>query len=163
MKYHFRAGRGKNIIISDTQTFEDLGFAILREYNIFPDHLFMFVFANGEETSSCSPFGPINDYNDVDIDMPIKNRNLEVGETMTFIYDYSTDWSRKVKLIEIIDESKETAGEIEKKTVAGEGKKTTTGSGKKATAGAAKKATTAGAAKKTTARAGKKTTDQETK
>ena len=102
MKYHFRAGRGKNIIISDTKTFEDLGFAILREYHIDPDHLFMFEFSNGEETNSATPLGPMNDYRDVRIDSKLKSRKLEVGEAMTFIYDYSSDWSRKVKLMEIL-------------------------------------------------------------
>ena len=102
MKYHFRAGRGKNIIISDTKTFEDLGFAILKEYHITPDHLFMFEFANGEETNSATLHGPMDDYRDVRIDSKLKSRKMEVGETMTFIYDYSSDWSRKVKLVEIL-------------------------------------------------------------
>ena len=85
----------------------------------------MFAFANGQQTNSCSPFGPMDDYEDVDIDMPIKDRKMEVGEIKTFIYNYSTDWSRKVKLVEKIDESQETTAGEEKKTTAEKGKKTT--------------------------------------
>jgi len=44
----------------------------------------------------------VDDYRDVRIDSKIKSGKLEVGETMTFIYDYSSDWSRKVKLVEIL-------------------------------------------------------------
>lgn len=103
MKYHFRAGRGKNIIISGNETFEELGIKILEEYDIVPDHLFMFEFANGDATDSASPFGPINDgLGNVSIEMKIKDRNMDVGEIMTLIYDYSSNWTRKVKLMEIL-------------------------------------------------------------
>ena len=78
MQYHFRVGRGKNIIISDTKTFEDLGLAILRGYNIIPYHLFVFVFSNGDETNSASPLGYMDDYRDVQIDSKLKSRMLEV-------------------------------------------------------------------------------------
>ena len=102
MKYHFRVGRGKNIIINDTKTFEDLGFAILKEFRMFPDHLFMFEFENGEATNSATPLGPMNDYREVRIDMKMKDRHLDIGDVLTFIYDYSSDWSRKVTLVDII-------------------------------------------------------------
>ena len=102
MKYHFKVGRGKNIIVNGDETFEDLGLKILAEYNIFPDHLFLFTFSNGEETNSASPFGPFDDYRDVAIDSKIKRRKMEVGEVMTFVYDYARDWTRKVKLVEIV-------------------------------------------------------------
>lgn len=103
MKYHFRAGRGKNIIIDGDATFEELGFAILREYGIMPDHLFMFEFSNGDATDSASPFGPINDgLGNISIEMKIKDRDMDAGETMTFVYDYSGNWSRKVKLVETL-------------------------------------------------------------
>lgn len=103
MKYHFRAGRGKDIIISGNETFEELGFKILREYHIDPDHLFMFEFANGDATDSASPFGPMNDgLGNVSIETKIKNRKMNVGETMTMVYDYSGNWTRKVKLVEIL-------------------------------------------------------------
>lgn len=102
MKYHFRAGRGKNIIINGNETFETLGFLILEKYRIDPDHLFMFEFVNGETTNSATPFGPMDDDGDVSIEMKIKDRNMEIGEVMTFIYDYSSDWTRKVKLVEIV-------------------------------------------------------------
>ena len=102
MKYHFKVGRGKNIIVNGDETFEDLGLKILAEYHIFPDHLFLFTFSNGEETNSASPFGPFDDYRDVAIDSKIKRRKMEVGEVMTFVYDYARDWTRKVKLVEIV-------------------------------------------------------------
>lgn len=101
-KYHFRAGRGKNIFIDGNATFEELGFAILKEYHIMPDHLFSFEFSNGDSTDSASPLGPINDgMGNVSIEMKIKDRKMMPDETMTFIYDYSSDWTRKVKLVEI--------------------------------------------------------------
>lgn len=36
------------------------------------------------------------------IDSKIKDRNLEIGEVMTLVYHYSRDWTRKVKLVEIL-------------------------------------------------------------
>lgn len=102
MKYHFRVGRGKNIIVNGDETFEKLGLKILAEYKIDPDHLFLFEFSNGEATNSASPMGPFDDYREVAIDSKIKSRKLQVGEVMTLVYDYARDWSRKVKLVEII-------------------------------------------------------------
>ena len=103
MKYHFRVGRGKNIIVSGNETFEDLGFKILSEYGIEPDHLFLFEFANGDNTESASPFGPMHDgLGNVPIETKIKNRKMAVGETMTMVYDFSGNWTRKVKLVEIL-------------------------------------------------------------
>lgn len=103
MKYHFRVGRGKNIIVDGDTTFEELGFAILREYQIIPDHLFLFEFSNGDNTDSACPFGPMNDgLGNVSVETKIKNRRMDIGEIMTFVYDFSRDWSRKVKLIEIL-------------------------------------------------------------
>lgn len=89
-------------MINGEETFETLGFKILQEYRITPDHLFLFEFSNGEEANSATPFGPFNDYRDVDIDTKIKSRNMEVGEVMTFVYNYFSDWTRKVKLVEIL-------------------------------------------------------------
>lgn len=102
MKYHFRAGRGKNIFISGDATFEELGFAILEEYHIIPDHLFRFEFPNGDITDSACPFGPMNDgLGNISIEMKIKDMGMDIGETITFVYDFSRDWSRKVRLVEI--------------------------------------------------------------
>ncbi len=103
MKYHFKAGRVKNIIVDGDATFEELGFAILEEYQIIPNHLFLFQFSNGDTTDSACPFGPMNDgLGNIPIEMKIRDRNMDVGETMTFVYDFSRDWSRKVKLVEIL-------------------------------------------------------------
>ncbi len=103
MKYHFKAGRVKNIIVDGDATFEELGFAILEEYQIIPNHLFLFEFSNGDTTDSACPFGPMNDgLGNISIEMKIRDRNMDVGETMTFVYDFSRDWSRKVKLVEIL-------------------------------------------------------------
>lgn len=102
MKYHFKVGRGKNIIVDGDETFEDLGLKILAEYNICPDHLFLFEFSDGKATNSASPFGPFDDDGDVAIDSKIKSRRLKNSEVMTFVYDYSRNWSRKVKLVEIV-------------------------------------------------------------
>ena len=104
MKYHFRAGRGKNIIIDGNDTFVELGFMILREYHIVPDHLFCFEFSNGDSTDSASPFGAFPDgmgMGNVSIETKIKDRKMDVGEEMTFVYDYSGDWTRKVRLLEV--------------------------------------------------------------
>lgn len=101
MKYLFRVGRGKKIIINANETFETLGHRILREYSIVPDHLFLFEFSNGETTNSASPFGPFDDFREVNIDSKIKDRNLMVGDELTLVYDYSRDWKRKVKLVDI--------------------------------------------------------------
>lgn len=103
MKYHFRAGRGKNIIVDGDTTFEELGYEILGEYGIVSDHLFMFEFSNGDETNSASPFGPMDKYpENISIEMKIKDRHMDVGETMTFFYNYASSWSRKVKLVKIL-------------------------------------------------------------
>lgn len=100
MKYHFRAGRGKNVTINEDETFETLGFMILEAYEIFPDHLFMFEFADGDCTDSACPLGPMHDgLGNVPIETKIKDRHMEIGEEMRFVYDYSSDWSRRVKLI----------------------------------------------------------------
>ena len=103
MKYHFKVGRAKSVVLDENDTFEKLGFAILDAYHIDSDHLFMFTFSNGDETNSVSPFGPMDDYRDVDMDSPIKSRQMEVGEVMTMLYDYGANWTRKVKLVEISD------------------------------------------------------------
>lgn len=102
MNYYFRVGNGKSIIVDEDTTFMELGFAILKEYRIIPDHLFMFEFANGDATDSACPLGPMNDgLGDISIELTIKERNMDVGEIMTFVYDYARDWSRKIKLVEI--------------------------------------------------------------
>ena len=101
MKYYFKVGRKKPIILSENDSLETLGIAILDAYQIEQDHLFMFTFSNGDETNSFSPFGPMGDYKDVSIEAKIKSRNLQVGEELIFEYDYMSDWTRKVKLIKI--------------------------------------------------------------
>ena len=101
MTYYFRAGRSKNIVIDGEESFLGLGYAILRAYHIDCDHCFMFTFENGEETNSGTPFGAMDDYRDVNIDMRIAGRHMRVGETMKMEYDYAGDWSRKVTLVEI--------------------------------------------------------------
>ena len=103
MKYHFKVGRAKNLVLDENDTFADLGFAVLDAYHIDSDHLFMFTFSNGDETNSVCPFGSMQDYRDVDADSPIKSRQMEVGEVMTMEYDYGSTWTRKVKLVEISD------------------------------------------------------------
>ena len=115
MKYHFKVGRGKTIILNDTDTFTDLGFAILKKYRIWPDHLFMFEFENGEATNSATPLGPFNDYREVSIEAKLKSRHLVIGEVMTLIYDYSSDWTRNVTLVEISSD-KEDRTKKSKKT-----------------------------------------------
>ena len=103
MKYHFKVGRMKTIVVDGKDSFEKLGFAILDSYNIRLSHLFLFVFANGDETNSATLFGPMNDYRDVSMEATIESRNLEIGEAMTMEYDYSGNWKRKVKLIKITE------------------------------------------------------------
>ena len=103
MKYHFKVGRAKSVVVDENDTFETLGFAILDAYHIDSDHLFMFTFSNGDKTNSVSPFGAMNDHRDVDTDSPIKSRHMEVGEVMTMEYDYGSPWTRKVKLVQISD------------------------------------------------------------
>lgn len=114
MKYHFKVGRGKTIILNDTDTFTDLGFSILKEYRIWPDHLFMFEFENGEATNSATPLGPFNDYREVSIEAKLKSRHLVIGEVMTLIYDYSSDWTRKVTLVEISSDKEDRAKKSKK-------------------------------------------------
>ena len=98
MKYRFKFGRGKKVIISGNTTFESLGYKILRDYGIHPEHLYNFVFANGDITNSSSPLGPIdNGIGNVSIETKIKDRELEIGEEMMLEYD-SGDWTRKIKL-----------------------------------------------------------------
>lgn len=102
MKYHFKFGRGKKIIISGNESFESLGFQILEEYNINPDHLFCFEFANGDSTDSASPLGAMHDGNgNVSIETKIKNRKMEIGEQMTFVYDFGKNWTRNITLDKI--------------------------------------------------------------
>ena len=99
MKYRFKSGRGKKVVISGYETFEKLGYEMLRQYHIDPDHLFCFEFANGDVTDSASPLGPINDgMGNVSIETKIKDRKLEIGEELILVYDYSSDCRRKVKL-----------------------------------------------------------------
>jgi len=98
MKYRFKSGRGKKVVISENETFERLGYEMLREYNITPNHLYWFEFANGDMTNSASPLGPMNDgMGKVSIETKIKDRKLEIGEEMSLVYD-SGDWKKKVKL-----------------------------------------------------------------
>ena len=99
MKYHFKFGHGKKVIINGNETFETLGYKILKEYGISSEHLFCFEFSNGDATNSASPLGPINDrLGNVSIETKIKDRNVEIGEVMTLVYDYSGDWAKKIKL-----------------------------------------------------------------
>ena len=80
MKYHFRVGRGKNVIVDGNTTFEELGFAILREYQMVPDHLFLFEFSNGDNTDSACPFGPMHDgLGNVPIETKIRDRRMAIS------------------------------------------------------------------------------------
>ena len=102
MQYHFRVGRGKKLLIDENDTFMTLGFMILDEYGITPNHLFLFEFADGERTNSACPFGPMHDdLGNISIESKIKDMHLSVGDEMRFVYDFSRDWTRKVKLIEV--------------------------------------------------------------
>ena len=103
MKYHFKVGRLKTIIVDENDTFEKLGNLILKAYHIDIDHAFLFVFSNGEETNSGTLFGPMDDYRDVAIDSQIKNRKMVVGEVITMEYNYFSNWKRKVKLVNITE------------------------------------------------------------
>ena len=99
MRYCFKFGRGKKVIISGNETFEFLGFKVLKEYHISPEHLFCFEFDNGDVTDSASPLGPINDgMGNVSIETKINDRNIEIGEAITLVYDYSSDWRKKITL-----------------------------------------------------------------
>lgn len=65
--------------------------------------MFLLEFLNGDNTDSACPFGAMNDgLGNVSIETNIKNRRMDIGEIMTFVYDFSRDWLRKVKLIEIL-------------------------------------------------------------
>ena len=87
------------MVISGNETFEKLGYEMLKAYGIEPYHLYCFEFANGDMTDSASPLGPINDgMGNVSIETKIKDRKLEIGEEMILVYDYSGDWRKKVKL-----------------------------------------------------------------
>ena len=46
MKYCFKSGRGKKVIISGNETFEGLGYEMLKAYHIEPEHLYSFEFSN---------------------------------------------------------------------------------------------------------------------
>ena len=39
MKYHFKSGRGKIVVINGNDTFEKLGYEMLRQYHIDPEHV----------------------------------------------------------------------------------------------------------------------------
>lgn len=83
MKYSFKFGRGKKVIISGSESFETLGYGILREYHIRPEHIYCFNFANGDMTNCATPLGPINDgIGNVSIETKIKDRKMEIGEEM---------------------------------------------------------------------------------
>ena len=76
---------------------------VLKEYHISPEHLFSFEFDNGDMTDSASPLGPISDgMGNVSIETKISERKMQVGETITLVYDYSSNWRKKIKLEEIL-------------------------------------------------------------
>ena len=102
MKYHFKSGRGKKVVINGNDTFEKLGYEMLRQYHIDPEHLYCFEFANGDVTNSAAPIGTIDEWmSNVSIKTKIKDRKLEIGEEMILVYDYSRDWRKKIKLDKI--------------------------------------------------------------
>lgn len=102
MKYHFKSGRGKKVVINGNDTFEKLGYEMLRQYHIDPEHLYCFEFANGDVTNSAASIGTIDDWmSNVSIKTKIKDRKLEIGEEMILVYDYSRDWRKKIKLDKI--------------------------------------------------------------
>ena len=103
MKYLFKFGRGKKVIVNGTDSFELLGLKALKEYRISPEHLFSFEFENGDMTDSASPLGPISDgMGNVSIETKIKDREMKIGESLTLVYDYSSNWSKKITLEEIL-------------------------------------------------------------
>ena len=55
MKYCFKSGRGKKVVISGNETFEKPGYEMLKAYHIQPEHLYCFEFSNGDVTDSASP------------------------------------------------------------------------------------------------------------
>lgn len=99
MKYRFKFGRNKKVIISGNESFETLGYKILKEFNIRPEHIYCFEFSNGDVTNCASPLGPMSDgMGKVSIEMKIKDRKMEIGEEMMLVYGPSDDWKKKIKL-----------------------------------------------------------------
>ena len=99
MKYRFKFGRGKKVTISGNESFETLGYEILHEYHIRPEHIYCFEFANGDATNCASPLGPMNDdMGNVSIETKIKDRKMEIGEEIMLVYGPSDDWKKKIKL-----------------------------------------------------------------
>lgn len=99
MKYRFKFGRGNKVVLNDNKTFADLGFAILDIFGINPEHLFNFEFANGESTDSVTPFGTVvGGSGNVSILSKLKDRKMEIGETLVLVYDYSGNWEKRIKL-----------------------------------------------------------------
>ena len=96
MKYRFDIGEGKKVIISGDETFESLGYEILREYGIKPDQLDRFMFADGDITNSISQLEQ-KGIGIVSIKTKIKDRKLEIGEDMILAYK-SPGWAKKATL-----------------------------------------------------------------
>ena len=101
MKYHFKVGRDKQIVLDASQTFEDLCWAILKAYRIDPDHIFLIEFPNGEETDSGTPLGPMSGTGNIPLQTPLSDQDLKTGDVMTFYYNPSYEWSRKIRLMDI--------------------------------------------------------------
>ncbi len=102
MKYHFKAGQKDIILDQDTATFEELGFEILKAFNIYPSNVFEFEFEDGEFTKMAAVSGASDDDGQVELSSKIKDKGLEPGELFLFMYDYSNEWTRTVKLVEIL-------------------------------------------------------------
>ena len=101
MVYTFKVGRSKTVKMKANQTFNDLCLAILKAYNMYPDHIFYLIFENGEYSESSTPLGSMSGTGEVSLNTRLKDRKLQIGETITFAYNPSYEWTRKVKLIEI--------------------------------------------------------------
>ncbi|OON86649.1 hypothetical protein BXO88_06540 [Oribacterium sp. C9] len=99
MKYHFKAGQKDIILDEETATFEELGYEILKAFNIYPSNMFEFEFEDGEFTSSTDFPGTSDDDGQVAIASKIKDKGLKPGDQFMFMYDYSNEWTRTVKFI----------------------------------------------------------------
>ena len=103
MKYHFKAGQKDIILDRDTATFEELGYEILKAFNIYPSNMFEFEFEDGDFTKAAAVYGSEDDDGQVVLESKIKDRALETGDQFLFMYDYSNEWTRTVRLVDISD------------------------------------------------------------
>ncbi|WP_197026411.1 IS1096 element passenger TnpR family protein [Oribacterium sp. P6A1] len=101
MRYYFKAGQKDIILDEDKATFEELGYEILRAFNIYPSNMFEFEFDDGEFTTSADSPAATDDDGQVALSSRIKDKGLKPGDIFMFMYDYSNEWTRTVKLLKI--------------------------------------------------------------